>query len=83
MTTNKAPKFTTVDEYVAYQNPVYNKKLTQFRNAIKKAAPEAEEIISYQMPAYKYQGILVYLLFVKVILVFIQFQKPLKFLLNN
>ena len=30
------------------------------RQAIKKAAPGAEELISYQMPAYKYHGVLVY-----------------------
>ena len=27
---------------------------------IRKAAPDAEEVISYQMPAYKCQGMLVY-----------------------
>ena len=35
-------------------------KLEQVRQAIKKAAPKAEEVISYQMPAYKYHGMLVY-----------------------
>ena len=30
------------------------------RQAIKKAAPAAEELISYRMPAYKYHGVLVY-----------------------
>ena len=30
------------------------------RKTIKAAAPNAEELISYQMPAYKYKGVLVY-----------------------
>lgn len=34
--------------------------MEQLRTVIKKAAPEADELISYQMPAYKYQGILIY-----------------------
>lgn len=34
--------------------------LEQIRAAILKAAPEAEELISYQMPGYKYSGPLVY-----------------------
>ncbi len=34
--------------------------LQQVRDTIQKAAPEAEEIISYGMPAYKYHGMLVY-----------------------
>lgn len=36
------------------------KLLEQLRATIIKAAPAAEEIISYQMPAYKYNGMLVY-----------------------
>lgn len=34
--------------------------LEQVRETIQKAAPEAEEVISYGMPAYKYHGMLVY-----------------------
>ena len=30
------------------------------RATIKKSAPDAEEIISYKMPAYKYKGVLAY-----------------------
>jgi uncharacterized protein YdhG (YjbR/CyaY superfamily) len=35
-------------------------KLQGLRNTIKKAAPKAEEVISYNMPAYKLNGALVY-----------------------
>ena len=34
--------------------------LEQVRQAIRAAAPDAEEVISYAMPAYKQNGILVY-----------------------
>jgi uncharacterized protein YdhG (YjbR/CyaY superfamily) len=30
------------------------------RQTIKEAAPDAEEVISYKMPAFKYHGMLVY-----------------------
>lgn len=48
------------DAYIAAFPPATKKLLQQLRTAIKKAAPLAEEVISYQMPAYKYHGILVY-----------------------
>jgi uncharacterized protein YdhG (YjbR/CyaY superfamily) len=34
--------------------------MQQLRKTIKAAAPKAEEVISYQMPGYKYFGMLVY-----------------------
>ena len=50
----------TVDEYVKAFDPEVRNTLEKLRETIRKAAPEAEELISYQMPAYKYKGILVY-----------------------
>jgi uncharacterized protein YdhG (YjbR/CyaY superfamily) len=53
-------KFTSTDEYLSVF-PVQTKKVLQeIRSIIKKAAPDAEEVISYNMPAYKLNGILVY-----------------------
>lgn len=49
-----------VDEYIAGFPQATQKLLKQMREAIQKAAPEAEECISYKMPAYKLQGPLVY-----------------------
>jgi uncharacterized protein YdhG (YjbR/CyaY superfamily) len=34
--------------------------LQELREIIRKAAPKAEEVISYKMPAYKLNGMLVY-----------------------
>jgi uncharacterized protein YdhG (YjbR/CyaY superfamily) len=52
--------FKNIDEYIAFQNPELQILLEQLRQTIKKAAPEAEEVISYNMPAYNYHGMLVY-----------------------
>lgn len=52
--------FKDFDEYISIQTPEVQILLNQIRQTIKKAAPEAEEVISYQMPAFKYHGILVY-----------------------
>ncbi|MBC8045459.1 MAG: DUF1801 domain-containing protein [Fimbriimonadaceae bacterium] len=50
----------TVDAYIgAFPENVRN-ILDKLRQTIKKAAPGAEEVISYKMPAYKYHGMLVY-----------------------
>jgi uncharacterized protein YdhG (YjbR/CyaY superfamily) len=52
--------FKDIDEYIAIQTPEVQTLLEQMRETIKKAAPESEEVISYNMPAFKYHGILVY-----------------------
>jgi len=49
-----------VDTYIADFPAATQKLLKQVRSTIKKAAPKAEEMISYMMPAYKYHGALVY-----------------------
>ena len=49
-----------VEDYIASYPPPVRKLLKQMRGTIKKAAPEAEEVLSYHMPAYKYNGMLVY-----------------------
>lgn len=49
-----------VDAYLALHPAETLTKLEKLRQTIKKAAPEAEEVISYGMPAYKFHGMLVY-----------------------
>ncbi len=53
-------KFTSVDEYLKSVPADKLDILKLIRETIKKAIPEAEEVISYNMPAYRYNGILVY-----------------------
>ena len=52
--------FKDFDDYFSQQTSEVQILLEQMRQTIKKAAPEAEEVISYNMPAFKYHGMLVY-----------------------
>ncbi len=54
----KKPKNT--DEYIASFEKETQKLLNQVRTTIQKVAPEATEVISYSMPAFKLNGILVW-----------------------
>lgn len=49
-----------IDEYISNFPVHIQEKLQELRAAIKRAAPEAVEKISYQMPAFTQNGILVY-----------------------
>lgn len=49
-----------VDDYIAGFPKETQLLLQKLRAAIKIGAPDAEEMISYQMPAYKFHGMLVY-----------------------
>lgn len=53
-------KPTDIDGYISQFSGDVQAILEQVRETIRKAAPEAKEVISYQMPAFKQHGILVY-----------------------
>jgi uncharacterized protein YdhG (YjbR/CyaY superfamily) len=48
-----------VDTYIASAPETARQKLVELRKIIRAAAPQAEEVISYHMPYYKYHGQLV------------------------
>ncbi len=52
--------FNSVDDYFASFPENVRCILGEVRRAIREVVPEAEEIISYQMPAFKLKGILVW-----------------------
>jgi uncharacterized protein YdhG (YjbR/CyaY superfamily) len=60
MDTASNTKFKTVAEYISVHPPHARKLLQELRQTIKKAAPRAEESISYSMPAFKLHGMLVW-----------------------
>ena len=53
-------KATSVENYILEFPEEVQERLTKIRTLIKKTAPKAEEVISYGMPAYKLNGMLVY-----------------------
>jgi len=56
----KAAKDKDIDGYIAKYPIKVQKILEQIRMTIRKAAPEAQETIGYQMPAFALKGHLVY-----------------------
>ena len=49
-------KFTTVADYLASFPPEVHEILDEAREAVRQAVPEAEEVISYQIIAFKVNG---------------------------
>ncbi len=54
-----AQQYESINEYIKTFPPDIQNILKKIRQTIRDAAPEAEEVISYQMP-FKFNGILVY-----------------------
>lgn len=52
--------FKSIDDYIAQQPVNTISILEKIRQTIRDVVTDAEETISYQMPAYKYFGMLVY-----------------------
>ena len=50
----------TIDEYIARYPRDVQAILQKIRNTIRKVAPEAQEKVSYQMPAFALNGMLIY-----------------------
>ena len=54
------PAPATIDEYISGFPPEVQAVLQRIREVVRDAAPEAEEAISYRIPAFKQNGVLVY-----------------------
>lgn len=52
--------YTNIDEYIESVPSEHRQKLEEIRAIIRNAAPEAKEVISYGMPAFKINRVLVY-----------------------
>ncbi|HLO90605.1 MAG TPA: DUF1801 domain-containing protein [Lentimicrobium sp.] len=53
-------KAKNVDEYIAGFDPAIQQMMQQLRELVKQSAPQAQETISYGMPAFKLNGPLLY-----------------------
>ena len=51
---------TNIDDYIAQFSPEVQETLEEIRLTIRRAAPDAQETISYQIPAFTLNGALVY-----------------------
>jgi uncharacterized protein YdhG (YjbR/CyaY superfamily) len=51
---------TSIDQYIAGFEPKVQSILKKIRRTIRSAAPQAQETISYNMPAFRQNGVLVY-----------------------
>src|SRR5690242_7870961 len=60
MPTRQAAGPQPIDDYIALFPPEVQAILEKIRLTVRQAAPEAEEIVSYRMPAFRLNGILVY-----------------------
>ena len=58
MTNQPLPK--TIDDYLVAQPEDVVQCLENLRQLIRNTAPQAQEVISYGIPAFKYHGMLVY-----------------------
>ncbi|WP_318345578.1 iron chaperone [Flagellimonas baculiformis] len=56
----KGKKFTSVDDYFKEVPKVALERMNTIRQELKAVAPLASEVISYNMPALKLKGVLVY-----------------------
>ncbi len=54
------PTVKDIDAYIKLQPESVRGILTELRHTIKKAVPEAEELISYRMPAFRFHGMLIW-----------------------
>jgi uncharacterized protein YdhG (YjbR/CyaY superfamily) len=54
------PKPDSIQEYFSRFSPEIQAKLQQMRDILSQALPEAEEVVSYHMPAFKTTEVLVY-----------------------
>jgi uncharacterized protein YdhG (YjbR/CyaY superfamily) len=57
--TSKKTKTRTIDEYLAALSEDKRAALEKLRKTIRATAPKAEECISYQLPAFRQNGLLV------------------------
>src|SRR5439155_12960685 len=57
---SRMPTFASVDDYIAAQSAEAQPRLRELRAIFRAALPEADEVISYDLPAYKFGAGFVY-----------------------
>jgi uncharacterized protein YdhG (YjbR/CyaY superfamily) len=60
MENKRYQQYKNIDDYIAGAPDEIRPVLAKIREVIRAAAPQAQEVISYSMPAFKLNGVLVY-----------------------
>lgn len=58
MKNNPLPEYKTIDDYISLQPEMHGDNIGLIRQVVRTTVPDAKEVISYQMPAFKYHGML-------------------------
>ena len=77
------PRFTSVKEYIASFDQPIQKKLKELNQFIAELIPYAEPVISYNMPAYKYNKVVIYFAGYKNHIGFYPTAKPIEYFKNE
>jgi len=77
------PRFTSVEEYIASFDKPIQKKLKELNQFIAELIPYAEPVISYNMPAYKFNKVVVYFVGYKNHIGFYSTSKPIEYFKNE
>lgn len=83
MESTSGVKFKTVADYFSVVSEPARGHLEILRKTIRQAAPQAEEVISYNMPAFKLNGVLVYFAAYKNHIGFYPTASPIKLFTNE
>lgn len=54
------PSAASIDDYIASSAPEARPVLRKIRSIVKDAVPDADETISYRMPAFRTEGVFIY-----------------------
>jgi uncharacterized protein YdhG (YjbR/CyaY superfamily) len=73
------PRFSNIDEYIASFDKPVQQKLKELNRFIASVIPYAEPVISYNMPAYKFNKVVVYFAGYKNHIGFYPTAKPIEY----
>ena len=77
------PRFSTIEQYIASFDKSTQKKLKELNQLIESVIPYAEPVISYNMPAYKFNKVVVYFAGYKNHIGFYPTAKPINYFKNE
>lgn len=77
------PRFSSIEEYIASFDKPVQQKLKELNRFIASVIPYAEPVISYNMPAYQFNKVVVYFAGYKNHIGFYPTSKPIEYFKTN